>query len=267
MHVHLRRAGAVALLALGGMIAPSACVQNEGTLFIRGCLDVPRDTCVVQASTTAAFVGSGSIDGYLNAQGQYHCFALIENQLVKRGDPNQLRVETSRVDVYQAEVQVLDTDPVNPTAYAKFTVPTSGFADPGSGNEPGLGIADIVLIDHATLQTLAGTAFTSNAVQKVVASVVLHGRTTGGQEVTSKEFKFPIDVCGACACTVPADDACIGSDQPAAPDCLLGQDSAVDCRALDPSILRCAVDSLGQVDLTTATCPNFAPAGYVPCAQ
>jgi hypothetical protein len=247
------------------MFASSACVQNESSLFVRGCMAVPRDTCELQASTTASFVGSGSIDGYLNGQGQYHCFALFENQLVKRGDPTTLRVETSRIELYQAEVQVLDTDPVNPTAYTKFTVPTTGFADPGTGTEPGLGIADVVLIDYATLKSLADTAAKTNAIQKVVASVVLHGRTLGGQELTSNEFKFPIDVCGGCGCAVPAGDVCIGSDSKPAADCLLGQDASVDCRALSPSVLRCAVNSLGQPDLGSATCPNSAPAGYVPC--
>lgn len=248
-------------------MASSACVTNESTLFIRGCMAVPRDTCEVQASITGTFIGSGSIDGYFNAQGQYHCMALVENQMVKRGDSNTLRVETSRVSLYQAEVQVLDTDPVNPTAYAKFTVPVSGFIDPGTGTDPGIGLADIIMVDYATLKSLADTAVKSNTIQKVVASVVLHGRTLGGLELASKEFQFPIDICGGCKCAVPTDSGCIGSDQPVTADCLLGQDGPVDCRFIDPSILRCSVNAVtGQPDLDTATCPNSAPAGYVPCA-
>lgn len=260
MHVQLRRAGAMALLAAGGVLAPSACVVNESTLFIRGCLSVPRDSCTVQASTNADFIPYGTIDGTYAVRGQYECVALFENQLVQRGDGTKLRTETSRVTVYQAEVQVLTTDPNNPVSLAAFTVPVNGFADPGAGTEPGLGLTDIVLIDPATLKKLSAKAGPKGKVQ-VVASAVLHARTLGGQELTSNEFKFPIDIYGGKECLVPPGDVCYGSTTKPTADCLLGQDAAVDCRALSVCSLVC--DAAG--DFTTATCPNEAPAGYVPC--
>jgi hypothetical protein len=260
MHVQLRRAGAVALLAAGGVLAPSACVVNESSLFIRGCLSVPRDSCTVQASTNATTVPYGTIDGRYSVREQYECIALFENQLVHRGDSTQLRTETSRVTVYQAEVQVLTTDPNNPQALAQFTVPVDGFADPGSGTEPGIGLTDIILISPAALKTLSAKAGVSGKVQ-VVASAILHGRTLGGQELTSNEFRFPIDIYGGKECSVPSDGICFNSTAKPAADCLLGQDSAVDCRSVGVCNLVC--DATG--DFTTATCPDGAPSGYVPC--
>lgn len=216
---------------------PSACVRNESSLFIRECLAVPRDTCTVQASTNAAFITDGFIDAAYRPQ--YVCTALIENQLVARGDPTKLRTETSRIQVYQAEVQVLNDDPESPSAFAQYTVPVSGFVDPGNGTEPGLGITNIVMIDAVTLQALGNTAETNRKQQLVVASVVLHGRTLGGLEVESNEFRFPIRVTRFGGCVVPAGETCQGSTQKPTPDCLAGQDSGVDCRALDCTQLSC----------------------------
>ncbi|MFT3773802.1 MAG: hypothetical protein QM820_51185 [Minicystis sp.] len=258
----------MALLAVGGVIGSSACVQNESSLFIRGCLNVPRESCDAQAATNASFIYNGSIDGLYAAAGQYQCLALIENQLVVRGDPTKLRVETSRISVYEAEVQVLTNDPNNPQALAQFTVPVSGFADPGTGTEPGLGLTNIVLVDYATLKSLAMKAQTTNQVQSVVASAILHGRTLGGLELTSNEFRFPIDISGGRACTVPVGDTCYGSSQKPSDDCKLGQDGLVDCRFLDPcTYLVCKpLPSPGVgPDLTTATCPNPAGLGDGSC--
>lgn len=262
MHVHLRRAGAVALLAAGGMLTSSACVTNESTLFIRGCLAVPRDTCEVQVSTNSTFTFEGSIDGYLSAIGEYHCLALFENQLVARGDSTKLRTETSRITVYQAEVQILNTDPNNPAQIQPaFTVPVSGFADPGSGTDPGVGATDITLLNHTAVKALADKAFAEDALQNVVASVVLHGRTLGGTEVTSNEFRYPIAVSAGASCSVPVGEVCADSTSKPTADCLLGQDGAVDCRFLGAThdlacaYLNCAKDSLGKSIYASATCP------------
>jgi hypothetical protein len=249
MHVTVRRAGAVALLAAGGALLSSACVRNESSLFIRSCLAVPRDTCTVQASTNSAFISDGVIDAAYVERAEYVCSALIENQLVARGDPTKLRTETSRINLYQAEVQVLDDDPTSPSAFAQYTVPVSGFADPGNGTEPGLGITDIVMIDAKTLADLGQRANDTGKQQLVVASVVLHGRTLGGLEVESNEFRFPITVTKYSKCIEPIGDTCLFSTQLPTPDCLQGQDARVDCRLLKCYELACDVGE------TTGHCP------------
>jgi len=268
MHVHLRRTGAAALLAVGAAVFAPACVKDESTLIVVGCLSVPHDTCEVQASSNAAFISDGSIDAAVAAE--YKCFALFENQLVQRGDPQTLKTETSRIEVYQAEVQVLNDDPNHPTAYAKYTVPVSGHADPAVGTQPGVGAANIVAIDNATLKMLGATALSSNKVQIVVSSIVLHARTGGGQEITSNEFKFPVSVSYGASCQVPPGDVCYGSTTMPAPEaCLLGQDENVDCRLLNVCKLVCqdSIVTPGTKDYSTATCPGVAPAGqgFGPC--
>ena len=252
MQVTLRRASAVALLAAGGALLSSACVRNESSLFVRACLEIPPDSCRVQASENSSVVLSGSLDGLYRAE--YDCVALIENQLVARGDTTKLRTETSRISVYQAEVQVLTNDSTAPTALAQYTIPISGFADPGTGTSPGLGLTNLVLIDAGTTATLVKTVRKTGTVQQVVASVVLHGRTLGGLEVESNEFKFPISVCAGCTCGKPVDnEPCYGSDQAPSPNCLLGQDSVTDCRFLADN--PCEVLECDNGDISTAHCP------------
>lgn len=261
MLVHLRRAGAVAFLAAGGALVSSACVANESSFFIRQCLVVPRDTCEVQATTNSSVYSDGSIDALY--RGEYVCMALIENQLVLRGNATTLRTETSRISVYAADVQVLTNDVANPQTIAQFTVPVSGFADPGNGTEPGLGFAAITLIDSGTLQKLVQQMPASGHMQ-VVGTAIAHGRTLGGQELTSNEFKFPIEVTYGGFCGSPSGAKCASSSGmtgtlPA--DCVFGQDEVVDCRYLNPcKYLNCDPNpdpaNPGTYLLDSAHCPG-----------
>lgn len=263
MHVHLRRVGVIAFLAGAGAMLSSACVRDESSIFIRACMSVPRDTCEVQASITAEFISRGTIDGVYKPE--YHCLALLENQLVAQGDDTKARTETSRVSFYEADVQVLTTDQPpqlitrSDGSAAEFSVPINGFADPGSGTDPGLGLADLTLLDYATLKDLTAAAISKGAHQTVVASVIVHGRSLGGAELTTNEFKFPVDVCGGCLCGVVAGNPCQGSASNPAPDCLLGQDDQVDCRLLDPCTqLECGDSSGNPPSLDNAHCPANA---------
>lgn len=270
MHVHrsLARAGAVAFLAMAGGVVSSACVADESSLFIRECMVIPRDMCLVQPSTTGAFLSSGVVDAAFRSE--YTCAALLENQLVARGDVNKLRTETSHIEFYQAEVQVMTDDPKSKSTVlsrpdnspAQFTVPISGFADPGNGGQPGLGLTFITMIDSATLQGLRAKALTSGNSQRVVSSVIVKGRTTGGLEVHSNEFRFPITVFAGSLCTDPPGEQCAqGSSKPTA-DCLPGQDSNVDCRLLDPCTqLECptVIDPMTMMpynSLAKSHCPS-----------
>jgi hypothetical protein len=248
-------------------------VTNDSSLFIRGCVQVDRTTCVGEALDTTPLQLGGFIDGSYAAQ--YLCTALVENQLVPRGDPNKLRVETSRVELYEADVQVLNTDMQvisGPSGPAQFSVPVTGFVDPSSGNSPGTGLATVVMLDARTVQNLAKQAASSNTVQQVVASIVIRGRTLGGLEVHTNEFLYPIDVCAGCQCFQPPGKLCVGGmDQPD-DDCRLGIDNQVDCRYLgtqDPcKYLECTVDVVtGKSDLNSAHCPAVAGAADGTCCN
>jgi hypothetical protein len=272
MLVNLRRTGALALLAAGAVVLAGSCANEDTSIFIRGCLDVPRDTCSADAATTSAMLLEGAIDGAY--AGEYRCFALVENQMVQQGDPNTLKTETDGVQLYEAEVQVLNTGGEVITygnTTAQFSVPISGWVDPATSGQPGVGISLVTLIDGATMQAL-GKAVTSTKVQQeVVVSVVIKGRTLGGFEVHTNEFLYPIQVGYANSCSVPTGQQCVPpagmASTTATGDCLLGQDelSGTNCQLIASNIGFCKLLECPTIagttfsDLSNAHCPSHNP--------
>jgi hypothetical protein len=247
MHVQWKRSCAFVLLAGSAVVLPSACANEDTSIFIRECLAVPTDTCLATPSTTAPFVGVGHIDAAFAARGTYECFALVENQMVPRGDPNTLKTETDGVQLYEANVQVLNTanqviqyvGSSGPTA-AAFSVPISGYVDPATGGTAGLGITEITMINADALQAIGQMAATQATVQEVVVSVVVKGRTLGGFEVHTNTFLFPIQITYATTCFVPSGQTCAGSTTTTtAANCILGQDGATNCQLIAGAFPLC----------------------------
>ncbi|MEO7328083.1 MAG: hypothetical protein ABI193_05870 [Minicystis sp.] len=227
----LRRVGALFLcLAAIGTLNPGCAADDglEGALFIRQCQAVPSDTCTVTADSSQLALSGGTLDVAFGHN--YSCPLLVGNQLVARGDPNKVRVETSRIQITGADVRILDANG-DPVAKAdgspqEFFTPTSGFADPGTSTSPGFGLADVVLLD---VQTAAKQLVAHPNGVILIAAVTLHGHTLGGNELTSGEWKFPIQVVPRTAsCDL---SPCVNgdTDQPK-PNCREGLDSSVDCR-------------------------------------
>src|SRR5688572_26794596 len=94
MLVHQKRACAVIFIAAGGSVMAPACAPNEGSMIARACLAVD-DVCSVEYNPSTPFYSKGALDTAFASQ--YECALLVANQLVARGDPNKLRVETSRI--------------------------------------------------------------------------------------------------------------------------------------------------------------------------
>lgn len=232
--------GATVLLCGGGLLSTtSGCADNESSIYVRDVL-AGDESCIFRADPESTFIGAGSLD--VAIRGEYHAALLVGNQLVRRGDPEQLRTETSRVTLYAADVTLLSPGGGALVradgSDAAFSVEVAGFVDPGTGQEPGYGIALVKLIDAQTAQDLAGQIMATGFVQDVVAGVIVRGRTTGGNELETAEFQFPISVCYGCLIVYPAE-----ADDPGRPgvdcdiradaevSCRPGQDGPVDCRS------------------------------------
>jgi hypothetical protein len=279
----LKRTGAFALLAAAAAVLPAACARNDSSIFVRGCAVRPRDTCSVTASLTTSLQFGAFIDAAY-AQ-EYSCFALVENQIVPRGDPNKLRTETSGVQLYQAEVALLDAGlnaipvgclPGSPncvcagnacSAPAGFSIPITGFVDPGTGGMPGLGLSAVTLLDSGTMHVLAAAVQKSHTVQQVVAAAILHGRTLGGLEVHTQEFLYPINVTSGSTCTEPSGMKCVGGmGGSMMGDCLLGQDANPTCENIAAQLGVCGLlECTTPGDPTTAHCPAHSPADISCC--
>lgn len=241
MKLERRMLGALGLLAASTALLIPACAEDQSSLAIRGVLVPTSDSCTVTADPSALEQLSGAIDVGIAAE--YRAPLLVVNQLVQRGDPNKLRTETSRVQLYQADVRIEDAAggsiARSDGTTAEFSVPITGFVDPGTGTQPGYGITDVLLLDPATVGDLAGTLKATNQATLLVAKVVLHGTTLGGNEITTGEWSYPIDVCYGClvACPPKADDPaiagrdCLATDEnPTGGSCRIGLDGPTDYR-------------------------------------
>lgn len=200
------------LLAVGN----AGCVDNNTSIFIRQVQAVdPENECVVEADPEALFWSMGVMDTALASS--YHAELLLGNQLVSRGNPDTMRTESSRVQLYEADIEVFDSGGGTLTS---FTTPISGFIDAPSSNEPAYGLSSVTLIDPATGAGLAGLSAT------VVSRVKIYGITLGDIEVETGYWDFPIQICDGCVgciCpTSPEDDY--------APTCQPGQNESIDCR-------------------------------------
>ncbi len=265
MHVHLRRAGAVAFLAAAAAVLGASCVPNDSSFFIGGCVQVARDSCTADLSTTSVINYEGSIDAAFVKE--YDCLLLIENQMVPQGNPTTLRTETDGLQLYQAEVQILD--PTNAYAVlAEYSVPITGYIPPGSGGTPGIGGTEVILLDPVTLGTEAALVASQGKLQQIVSSVILHGQTLGGVEVASGVWQYPITIADGQSCVVPAGATCVSSATVATADCRLGLDEpgGTNCQLIAANgvcgTLECDTTGSGaseKSDIASAHCPTHIP--------
>jgi hypothetical protein len=265
MHVHLRRSSAVTLLAAAAAVLPSACAKDDSSIFIAGVLLPTASSmiCTYTPQATPTFLLRGTIDAAF--AGEYVGVLQVENQLVARGNPNTLKTETSYVQLYDAEVQVLD--PTQSMAVLKqYSVPVSGFLPVGMAGQPGLGASSVVMVDAATVQAKGAQAGAPGGLeQQVVSSVVLRGRTLGGLEVHTQEFLFPISISYATSCTTTPGTACVGGMSTTSSTllCTPGQDGSLSCQQVAASLGVCGrleCDLLaGKSLLASAHCPAHSP--------
>lgn len=237
----VRRTLAAALLLAAGGLLGSACADNESSLFIRGCKLRSGDDCSVDNEVSGTYVSKGFVDAAFYKE--FYCDLLVGNQVVQRGSSDQLRTETSRIELYEADVRVVDLGG-DPVAYqdgssVEFTVPITGFVDPGSGSDPGYGLASVTMLDGGSLVSLRGSLAAPQDRTEVIAYVKVRGRTLGGQELESPEWPLPISACSGCrcvntpdpiCCVTPADTACSDLDDPALDQCT--SSDVYDCRIL-----------------------------------
>ncbi|XYH97056.1 hypothetical protein ACMHYB_56345 [Sorangium sp. So ce1128] len=185
---------ALALLTASGSLLASACADNESSLFVRARMAQTGD-CTVSCSPGEAFWTGDAVDAAY--AGSHSALILVGNQIVQRGDSDVLRTETSRVQLYEAEVRVADMEgnPVN----EGYVVPINGVVDPGTSSDAGYNCTEVLLLDGATMDDLRVQAAELRRDVEVVATIILRGRTLGGQEVETAEWSYPVRVCFACS--------------------------------------------------------------------
>jgi hypothetical protein len=241
MNRTLRSLVAGSFIAAATTIFTSACVDNNATMFIVGVLYRVAPGCTVTNDPNNTFLGSGILDVAFTKS--YQATLLVGNQYTTRGNKQNLKVETTRVNLKGAEVTLKDSQG-NETA--KFSVYGSGFADSSKGEDPGYGIFDADLIPESIGQALADQLGKNrDARTQVVASVRVFGDSLGNQSVTSGELSYPIDICYGCLVTYPltavnGKNECVATaTEVPVTGCRLGQDDPIDCRSCKATYSVC----------------------------
>jgi len=234
--------GVMMAVVMGAGLA--ACADNESSVFIRQVMKPSESTCTFAADPSAVAYSEGILDVAFRTE--YSAGLLVGSQLVQRGSAEQVRTETSRLRIEGSEVRIED---VNGAVIKEYSVPTSGFIDASAGTTPGWGIVSTVLLDGATGAAQRDSMLsggTTAEIRRFVSVVKVFGTTLGGQELTSGEFRFPINVCYGCLVAFPPEAAdplkpmpnCLAtgdSASNASSSCTMGQDEAVDCRVCTSS--------------------------------
>jgi hypothetical protein len=205
-----------AVLTLG-LVGASGCADNRSSLYVVGVLAAPTGSdCGYTFDPGQPRIGRGRLD--VGLSGSYTAVLLVGNQLVPQGNNDQLRSETSRVDLLGAEVTLTR---VGGGQVASFTTNISGSVNPAPSAAPGYYGADVVMIPQG-LNPEPG---------EYLASVVVFGRTLGGQDIETGDFNFPIEVCNGCLVVGVEDDGiCRAASSPEDSVCTPGQDNgAVFC--------------------------------------
>lgn len=220
-------------------IIPSACADNDQSIFVRSVLAPPQNRqnggCTYTADPTAATISEGTLDIALRRQ--YDPMLLAASQMIQRGDPNNTRAESNRVHINGATVRVTDA---NGGEIAEFSTLGSGNLEPQLNNTPGFGVVSITAIDQPTAAKIA--PLIGRPVfdyKQVVANIKLFGKTLGGVDLESGEFQFPIKVCNGCLVSFAgADDPAVKgtdcslnvvTDNNQGFACVYGQDEKISC--------------------------------------
>lgn len=223
---------------LAGCIAMSlfaACVDNDTSLYVEAVLAPDPPDCNYTADPGATQLFRGYLDVALKAD--YEAVVLVANQLAPRGDKQQLRSETMGIELRGAEIRVTTTQG---EVLEEFSVPAGGFVHANDSDDPAYGATLVTLIPASRGASLANQLRDEpGETRLLVSNIRVFGTTLGGLEVTSGEFRFPIQVCYGCLIHYPPDaiedigegPQCIGGGDVSTIPCFVGQDSAVDCRA------------------------------------
>jgi hypothetical protein len=189
---------------VGGALGVGACVEDEGMVYAYGlaggtdgtnCDDEFRSAAVVQR-----YISLNPADDSPQAVLDINFTTVCVQNKIKSNRLNG--VETSNVILSEYELSFSDGS--SRTQALGFSIPADG-ADGSSGFDGSKGIIGITLFDAPGLQAIQDQATAGGGQAETVAGIIFRGRTTGGLDVDTPEFFFPVEVFAPfyCYCEAP----------------------------------------------------------------
>ncbi len=197
----LARGLAVAMLA-GGSLLSGACIEDEGMFYAFGLAGGAAEDDCDEEFRTAAGVQILILADRDNATVALNSAALCLQNKIKSNRLNG--VETSNIIIYEYDISFSDGSSRTQAIGASVE---ADAADGSSGLDGGVLAMGITLFDAPGLESHAEQARASaNGQIETVAGVIVRGRTTGGIEVETPEFFFPIEVFADAFCFCDSDE-------------------------------------------------------------
>jgi len=242
----LGRVVSIVAVAIVASAAAPACATNDESIYIRAVLAPPstkqNGQCVFTNDPQQAALFEGLLD--VGVRDSYTAVLHVGNQMIARGDPNAPRAESNRIHINGAVIRV--TDPNNNALAGcpkdcEFTSFADGaVADPQTANTPSFIAASLIAIDEPTANTIAGIVTGPSSTTLVIANIKVFGKTLGGVDVESGEFRFPIRACNGCSVKftnadyAPRPPTCardVNATASASTEggCFVGQDAPTNC--------------------------------------
>jgi hypothetical protein len=211
------------------VILAAGCAPGNPGLVIANVL-APGDSCVFDVGGVT--LGGGTLD-VAGVQTSYVAQVRLLNQLLNLGtsgsggppmaDPNLINLVEAEIELQDGQGGTIPTPGPNP-----FAGIATGFSPSSTGSTVGEGVGTIEIIPAGY-----GAALRGSGITRVIAVIRAVGVTTGGAELVSNEFIFPIDICEGClfACVLDR----MGEPQ-CEPACRAGQDElTISCFATAPT--------------------------------
>ncbi len=242
----MRKTALNILAILTALPALSACLEDAPSLYVEAVLAPQSPACEYSAQAGQLQLFRGTLDVAFRTR--YEGVVLVANQLATRGAKTELRTETSGFRIRGTEVQLRNSEGA---VLEEFSVNGGGFIHASANEGAGYGVAQVTMIPPSVGREYANELEENRgAIRTLIASVRVFGETLGGQELTSSDFTFPIDICYGCLVDYPLEAVqdpgdgsglvCVAaSDGITLEACAVGQDERIDCRACAASLPVC----------------------------
>lgn len=195
-----RLAKVLAVMSLiGGSLGVGACVEAEGMVYAYGLAGGPDlDDCdeVFSAAANVQRIIRGEDGAFIDLNTTSIC---LQNKIKS----NRLNgVETSNVILYEYDISF--SNGTSRTQATTNVIPADA-ADGSAGLEGGQLNKSITIFDADGLNTAYADAEGAGGQTETVAGIVFRGRTTGGIDIDTPEFFFPVEVFApfTCFCDPP----------------------------------------------------------------
>lgn len=175
-------------VSLGLGLLSQSCVDDTSAVYAAGLIS-PDDECIIAEDAEFQFFSS-----YDPRTGRGYAASIrVENQLLRRqtdiaADPMGVHITNADVTLMGLDGGALGIGAPNP-----FRIPASGYIPSSEDGTPSIGVAAITAIPASIGASLIGAP---GGV--VVVEVTLIGHTTGGLDIITEPFQFPVDIVNLC---------------------------------------------------------------------